>query len=356
MNAIEDILDKDELSHEDIRALLSLSAKEDIEILFKKAYEVKLKHVSNIVYLRGIIEFSNICSRDCLYCGIRKGNKNVKRFQMTKDEIVAAALWAMESKYGSVVLQSGERSDSEFIAFVEDVVRTIKTESSGSLGITLSLGEQTAETYKKWFEAGAHRYLLRIETSNPQLYEKIHPKDSSFDNRMRCLGLLRDAGYQVGTGVMIGLPGQTHDDLTDDVQFFKKHDIDMIGMGPYIPHHDTPMANNSGNYDAEAQLNLGLKMVAVCRIVLKDVNIAAATALQALKFNGRELGVMAGANIIMPNVSDTKYREGYQLYDNKPCLDENSNQCRACLTGRILGIGETIGFDKWGDSPHFSKK
>ena len=352
----DDIIAKEQLSRDDIVSLLSISDKQQIDTLFKRAYEVKKQYVSNVVYLRGIIEFSNICSKDCLYCGIRKGNTDLKRFQMTKDEIVSAALWAFEGKYGSVVLQSGERSDTPFVDFVEDVVKTIKEKSAGKLGITLSLGEQSADTYRRWYEAGAHRYLLRIETSNPELYSRIHPPDSIFQDRVECLKLLRQTGFQVGTGVMIGLPGQTLEDLADDVLFFKNIDADMIGMGPYIPHHSTPMGIESATYDAEAQLELGLKMVAVCRIVLKDVNIAAATALQALKFNGRELGVMAGANIIMPNVSDTKYREGYQLYDNKPCLDENSSQCRACLTGRILGIGETIGFEQWGDSPHFRNK
>jgi biotin synthase len=353
---IKDILQKEELNRDEIEFLLALKDKKDIQKLYERAYEVKCKEVGNKVYLRGIVEFSNICVKDCNYCGIRKSNKNVIRFQMDKEEIIDAAVFSYESKYGSVVLQSGERSDPEFVDFVEDILKEIKNKSNNELGITLSLGEQTEETYKRWFEAGAHRYLLRIESSNKDLYKKLHPKDCDFDQRIKCLGYLREAGYQVGTGVMIGLPGQTFANLADDVLFFKGQDIDMVGMGPFIPHHDTPMASEAENYDNEKHLELGLKMVAVTRIVLKDVNIAAATALQALKYDGREMGLKAGANIIMPNASDTKYREAYQLYDNKPCLDENSSQCRSCLTNRVINTGESIEFGKWGDSPHFHKR
>ena len=353
---LNEILNKNDLNRDEIEYLLALSDGDDIDKLFDAAYRVKCENVGKTVYLRGIIEFSNICSKDCYYCGIRKSNKNVNRFQMAKDEIINAAMWAYENKYASVVLQSGERSTPEFIDFVESILREIKEKSNNKLGITISLGEQSEETYRRWFDAGAHRYLLRIETSNKAIYTTLHPDSCSFENRLKCLEYLKNCGYQVGTGVMIGVPGQSIANLAEDVIFFRDYDIDMIGMGPFIPHHDTPMADHSENYDNEAHLMLGLKMVAVTRLVLKDVNIAAATALQALKSDGREMGLKAGANIIMPNVSDTKYRESYQLYDNKPCLDENSTQCRSCLTQRIINAGEDVGFEKWGDSPHFKKR
>jgi biotin synthase len=353
---LEHILQQEAFTRNEIAFLLALHERDEIEMLYAAAYAAKCANVAPKVYLRGIIEFSNLCEKDCNYCGIRRSNKRVKRFAMSKDEIVSSALWAWQNRYGSVVLQSGERQDDAFIDFVEDVLRAIKNQTNNELGITISLGEQSCETYRRWFAAGAHRYLLRIETSNAAIYRQLHPADHSFEQRVACLAYLREAGYQVGTGVMIGLPGQSLYDLADDVLFFKQHDIDMIGMGPFIPHHDTPMAAELDGYDSEAQLTLGLKMVAVTRLVLRDVNIAAATALQALKYDGRELGLKAGANIIMPNISETKYREAYQLYDNKPCLDENSMQCRACLTGRVLKIGEVIDFGKWGDSPHFSQK
>ncbi|HRR29223.1 MAG TPA: hypothetical protein P5270_07645, partial [Victivallales bacterium] len=226
----------------------------------------------------------------------------------------------------------------------------------GQLGITLCVGEQDEETYLRWFNSGAHRYLLRIETSSPELYRKIHPHDHSFEKRVNAIKTLKKIGYQTGTGVMIGLPGQEIENLADDILFFKDIDADMIGMGPYIPHNETPIGIESFGYNSEKQLELALKMIAVTRIFLKDVNIASTTALQALKINGRELGLIAGANIIMPNLTETKYRPSYKLYNGKPCLDENSSMCKACLKRRIESIGESIGFGEWGDSPHAKKK
>ncbi len=358
MGVLDKLLEKEEFSHSDISELLSLSSKTDVEKLFKKAYEIKTSFVGRTVYFRGIIEMSNICFKNCRYCGIRKDNKNIDRYMMTEKEIFDAARWCYESGYGSVVIQSGERDDSEFTNFVTKIVRNIKELGGGELGITLSLGEQDKETYRRWFEAGAHRYLLRIETSNKELYKKLHPESHCFSDRYRCLGMLREEGYQVGTGVMIGLPGQTAEDLASDVMFFRDNDIDMIGMGPYIPHPDTPMGVSIPDFSQkkEQQLRGALKMIAVTRIVLRDINIAAATALQALDPVGREMGLEAGANIVMPNVTDTKYRKNYKLYEDKPCMDENSKMCRSCLSTRIKSIGETIGFNKWGDSPHFKKK
>jgi len=358
MRKINSILEKSALNKEDLIYLLKIEDKSEKEILFKKAYDEKVSNVGNNVYFRGIVEFSNICEKDCLYCGIRKGNSDVDRFMMSKEEILSSAEWAWKSGYGSMVLQSGERSDASFIDFVEEILYEIKKLSNGELGITISLGEESRETYERWYRAGAHRYLLRIETSNPDLYSSLHPEDHIFENRIKAIKDLRDIGYQVGTGVMIGLPGQTVSDLASDIMFFKENDIDMIGMGPYIPHNLTPMADSLGDFEKikEEQLELALKMIAVTRIFLKDVNIASTTALQALNHVGREMGLQAGANIIMPNVTDTKYRKGYQLYENKPCLDENSSMCRGCLSRRVDGIGESIGFNEWGDSPHFKKR
>lgn len=352
----EKILSKEQLSREDLIHLLKDRDQQDS--IFRKAYSIKRENVGNKVYFRGIIELSNICSKDCLYCGIRKSNGNVERYTVPDDEVLAAAKWAFESGYGSMVLQSGERSDREFVDKIEKLLKGIKRVSDNKLGITLSLGEQTYETYKRWFDAGAHRYLLRIETSNRDLYSKLHPADHYFDKRVECLSLLRKAGYQVGTGVMIGLPSQAEEDLADDILFFRDNDIDMIGMGPYIPHEDTPMCNSIPDYDKikDRQFDLALRMIAVTRIMLRDVNIASTTALQALKWNGRELGLQAGANIIMPNITDVKYRKAYKLYENKPCTDENAEDCVECLGARIKSIGEEIGYNHWGDSPHFTKK
>ncbi len=326
-----------------------------LEELYAEAYRIKCEHVGPIVYFRGIIELSNLCQKDCLYCGIRKGNKRVERYQMTEDEIVQTAYLADQMKYGSIVLQSGERQDDAFTNFIERVIHGIKRVSEGRLGITLSLGEHSPDTLRRWFTAGAHRYLLRIETSNEKLYQKIHPEGHDFAQRLECLKVLRQNGYQVGTGVMIGLPFQTIEDLAEDILFFKNQNMDMIGMGPYIVHEDTPLASEAKNFDGPHNLELGLKMIALTRILLKDVNIASTTALQSLSPEGRELGLKAGANIIMPNMTPTKYRKSYRLYDNKPCLDENAVLCRGCLENRIDSIGERIGYDQWGDSPHFHK-
>lgn len=344
------------LQREEMRQLFLTQDKNLLERMFTAAYDVKKQYVGTKVYFRGIIEFSNICQKNCFYCGIRKDNKAVKRYLMPLEEILEAAAWADEQNYGSVVLQSGERTDEEFISYVENALRKIKELSCERLGITLSLGEQTKETYERWFKAGAHRYLLRIETSNAELYRTLHPEDHSFPERLRALANLKETGYQVGTGVMIGLPGQTTDDLINDILFFKEADVAMLGMGPYLPHHDTPLKKRTANFDAEKQLDLALRMIALCRLYLKDVNIASTTALQALKHNGREIGLQAGANIIMPVITAVKYREDYLLYDNKPCLDENASVCRTCLEGRIKSIGEMVGYGEWGDSPHFLKK
>ena len=358
MNKIfEKINDQVELTKADIVCLLNIKKKDDIDLLLKKAYQIKLAEVGQNVYYRGIIEFSNICDKDCYYCGIRKSNSETERFMLTEENILKSANFAYENRYGSIVLQSGERSNPSFVDFVENILKKIKKLSQGKLGITLSVGEQSEETYKRWFKAGAHRYLLRIETSNKELYKKLHPESHDFDNRVNCLKLLREVGYQVGTGVMIKLPYQTVEHLADDIIFLKTMDIDMIGMGPYLPHKSSPLTKQFPHSpDMGELLDLSLKMIAVCRIYLRNVNIAATTALQAIHPKGREQGLLAGANIIMPNLTDTEFRAPYQLYDNKPCIDENSTMCSACLSNRIKGIGENIGLDEWGDSPHFFKR
>lgn len=344
------MMDKKEI----IQTLASTDS-EFINSIFQRAYETKLKHTGNKVYFRGIIEFSNICTKDCFYCGIRKTNSHLKRFSMKREEIIETALFADKSGYGSIVLQSGERTDQESIIFVEGLIKAIKQKTNNRLGITLSLGEQRTDTFKRWHAAGAHRYLLRIETSNKDLYKRLHPKDHSYDERLECLDILRNTGYQVGTGVMIGLPYQTNEDLANDVIFFKEHDIDMIGMGPYILHKDTPLAKTIV-FNPQKNFLLGLKMIALARLHLKDVNIASTTALQALDEQGREEGLKAGANIIMPNITPVKYRDRYQLYEGKPCLDENATVCQSCLEKRVQSIGEEIGYNQWGDSPHFFKR
>ena len=345
----------DALTHQDIAALLAWP---DANALFAAAYDVKCREIGKFVSFRGLVEFGNVCEKDCYYCGIRKSNEKVHRYRMDADEIVCEAEWAAKAGYGSLVLQSGELSGEPNVAFVEDVLKRIHAFGGDDFGITLSLGEQSEETYRRWRDAGAHRYLLRIETSNPKLYAKLHPADHSWERRRDCLRTLRRCGYQVGTGVMAGLPGQTVDDLAADIEFFASEDIDMIGMGPYIPHGDTPLGKDlPWTPDIRKErLELGLRMIAATRLRLHDVNIAAATALQALDEEGREKGLLAGANVIMPNVTATSYRADYQLYAGKPCLNENSSLCRGCLERRIAAIGETILWNKRGDSLRWGRR
>ena len=340
------------------RELAELIAAPDANALYSAAYAVKVREIGRRVSLRGLIEFGNACEKDCLYCGIRRSNAKVRRYRMEADEIVREARWAREAGYGSVVLQSGELTGEAGVAFAEDVIRRIHDEAGDGFGITVSLGEQSEETYRRWRAAGAHRYLLRIETSNPVLYAKLHPADHSWEARRDCLRALRRCGYQVGTGVMSGLPGQTFDDLAADIEFFAAEDVDMIGMGPYIPHPDTPLGAGAA-WDAAAaarQLEIGLRMIAATRLYLHDVNIAAATALQALAEDGRERGLLAGANVVMPNVTDRRFRSDYQLYAGKPCLGETSELCRGCIARRIESVGEEVIWNARGDSPHWRKR
>ncbi len=342
------------LKHSELLTLLSL---EDTAELFHAAYQKKCEVSGKFVSLRGLIELGNYCAKNCYYCGIRRDNAEVKRYRLSEDDVVRMARWTWEQNYGSLVLQAGELESEENTRYIERILQKIRDFAGDAFGITLCLGEQTEEVYRRWREAGAHRYLLRIETSSPELYTKIHPADHSYSRRLECLRTLKRLGYQTGSGVMIGLPGQTIDDLARDLEFFRNEDLDMIGMGPYLPSRGTPLAEGlalTPEY-AERQLFLGLKMIAVARLYLHNVNIAATTALQSLDDRGREQGLLAGANVLMPNVTDTEYRKYYQLYENKPCLDENSAKCRNCLNWRVLAIGETINWGMRGDPPHFRK-
>lgn len=358
MDALDRILQQTEFSHDDLVTLLSLDDSAELQRLYDAAYAVKLAEVGPVAYLRGLVEVTNICALDCLYCGIRRSNENVDRYIVDQDEVLAAARWAWDQGFGSAVLQGGERTDATFVQYIEDILAGMQTFADGGIGVTLSLGEQSTETFTRWRRAGAQRYLLRIETTNRDLFRSIHADQQSFDERLAALGRLRQCGYQVGTGVMIGLPGQTMDDLACDVLFMRKHDIDMVGMGPFIPHQDTPMADSLGDFEAikERQLELGLKMIACVRLALRDVNIASTTALQALGPVGRERGLKAGANILMPNLTDTRFRRGYQLYDGKPGLDEGSEESTQALQRSVEAIGETIGYHQLGTSPHYQRR
>jgi len=337
-------------------ALLSLDKEEDMATLFARAYAAKTQCIGNSVYLRGLIEFSNICTKNCYYCGIRCANKNVIRYELTDKEVTKAVDFAWKNRYGSVVLQSGEQQSARFAQRITTLLRSIKQHTHNELGITLSCGEQSVETYKEWFEAGAHRYLLRIETSGKDLYRKIHPDDllHSFEKRMEAICNLQKIGYQTGTGVMIGLPFQTVDDLADDLLFFKKINVDMVGMGPYLEHHETPLyAHCQSLLPLSVRFELTLKMIAALRLLMPDINIAATTALQVIDPMGREKAVQAGANIIMPNMTTVEVRSQYQIYENKPGIYDDAEISKSKLEANLQQAGIEIGYNKWGDSKHF---
>jgi biotin synthase len=358
MDEVSRLLEKPTLDKKDLRNLLS-AGEEECRPIYERAARIKEEFVGRKVYFRGLIEYSNYCSKNCLYCGIRSGNSRYKRYEMTEEEVLAAARYAWENGFASIVIQSGERTDEKFVAGIEHLIREIHKVARNELHITLSLGEQTLNTYRRWFTAGVHRYLLRIEVSNPELYRKLHPDDGihRFESRLESLRALRAAGYQVGTGVMIGLPFQTTSDLADDLIFFRDFDIDMAGMGPYIEHKDTPLYQYRDQLlPLRERFQLSLKMIALLRILMKDINIAATTALQTIDPVGREKALRIGANVLMPNLTPTKYRQDYLLYENKPCLDEEAAACKGCLEARISMAGDTIGYGEWGDSRHYRER
>ncbi|MDY0039064.1 MAG: [FeFe] hydrogenase H-cluster radical SAM maturase HydE [Desulforhabdus sp.] len=361
--SIAAILRQQAFSEPDIAALLSATQPEDVALIQRKAESVLLEHCGPAVYFRGLIEFSNICSCNCRYCGIRRENSAVRRYQLTADAVLDAALRCAGLGFGSLVLQSGERRDEDFVEYVEKLICIIKQRTRSEalpdgLGITLCVGEQSPGIYRRFFGAGSHRYLLRIETSSPRLFKRLHPSGQSFHERLECLRSLREIGYQVGTGVMIGAPGQTVEDLARDVLFFRDEDVDMIGMGPYIPHPQTPAGRRCPLTPARRKdlLRLSLLMIAVVRIVLRDVNIAATTALQTLDAAGRELGLRFGANVMMPQITPKGVRRDYSLYEGKPLGDIYESEQGSRLEERLRGIGRKPGVNEWGDSPHFAAR
>lgn len=338
------------------------------------ARKVMLREVGPEVNLRGLLEFSNLCRCDCFYCGIRRssatdGSGPLLRFSLTEEEILNAARQCAAAGFGSMTLQSGERRDRHFVEKVERVLKQIKRETISDalpegLGITLCVGEQSRENYQRFFDAGAHRYLLRIETSNPELFATLHPPDQNFEQRVRALLELKEIGYQLGTGVMIGIPGQSFQDLAEDIEFFGRVDADMIGMGPFLESagassDDARTGPGAPRLEPELttaeRLTLSLRMIAATRIAHGDLNIAATTALQAISPAGREAGLAYGANVLMPIVTPGERRRSYQLYEGKPCVDETSEACERCTPARALRAGRPVTENGWGDAPHATK-
>lgn len=306
--------------------VLLLSNDEINEELFKAADEVRKKYVGDDVHLRALIEFSNYCRCNCVYCGIRAQNTHVERYRLDKMKILELAKHAVDFGYKTVVMQSGE--DLFFKAdYLAEIIREIK---NFDVAVTLSLGERSYEEYKILKEAGADRFLLRIETTDKNLYEKMHPK-ADFENRKRCLYDLKKLGFETGTGCLVGLPEQTLESLADDILFFKKFDADMIGIGPLIPHPDTPLKDvENGNF------TLALKVMSLTRLLLPDINIPATTAMETLNPNGRIIALQSGANVVMPNVTSDDVRGKYEIYPNKVGVNYTE------LSEKLLKIGRNI--------------
>lgn len=324
-----------------------------LEKLWQLADDTRRDNVGDEVHLRGLIEISNHCARNCGYCGLRADNRELTRYRMTAEEIIACASLAAKFDYGTVVIQAGE--DYGITAnWLADIVRRIKAQTT--LAITLSMGERTADELELWRQAGADRYLLRFETSNRELYEKIHPPlAGKTPDRLEILRRLREIGYEIGSGVMIGIPGQTCEDLARDIEMFKELDLDMIGVGPFIPHPATPLHGQAaaGEDQAPATELMTYKVVALARLVCPGSNIPSTSALATLnKATGRELGLARGANVVMPNVTPPEYRASYEIYPAKACIFETAEACHGCMKNRILSLGRTIGAGR-GDSPNY---
>ena len=336
------------LSRSDILSWLRQADDRELERLWAMADSERRDNVGDEVHLRGLIEFSNHCSRQCHYCGLRAGNQALVRYRMTTDEILGCVAEAVRFEYGTVVLQSGE--DPALDAnWLRDLIRRIK--QTTSLAVTLSLGERTPGELGLWREAGADRYLCRFETSNVGLYRRIHPAGlhQGYPNRLEMLNVLRGLAYEIGSGIMIGIPGQTYDDLANDLQLFAELDLDMIGVGPFIAHSATPLGTNSdfSNPAMREQVpnseQMTYKVVALARMVCPRSNIPSTTALATLNLSeGRELGLQRGANVIMPNLTPTPYRVHYEIYPNKACIRETSEQCHGCIKRRIASIGRRV--------------
>lgn len=323
------------LTKQEIINYLSTDDKE----LFTKADAIRKQYVGDEVHLRGLIEFSNICKRTCFYCGLRNENHNLTRYRLSEDEIIEFAKHGAELGLKTVVLQSGE--DSYFS--IDKLCKIVKAIKKFDVAITLSVGEKTYKEYKALKDAGADRYLLRIETTDENLYKKLHP-NMSFKNRIECLYNIKELGYETGTGCLVGLPNQTIESLANDILFFKELDADMVGVGPFIPHPDTPLGEC--NLDLNKNFDLSLKVMALTRILLKDINIPATTAMETINPNGRIIALKSGANVVMPNITQGEYRKQYIIYPNKICTDESPDKCSVCIRSKIEAIGRSISTGK----------
>lgn len=327
------------LTKENFISLLSGITVEDTEYLRQRACVTARKYFDNKIYTRGLIEFTNYCKNDCYYCGIRRSNSCVERYRLTKDEILVCCREGYELGFRTFVLQGGED-----IKFTDDVmvelIQSIKNQNP-DCAITLSIGEKSHESYLRYYKAGADRYLLRHETANEVHYNRLHPENLTLQNRKQCLWDLKEIGFQVGAGFMVGSPYQTVENVVEDLLFLKELSPQMIGIGPFIPHHDTPFAGMT-----QGTLEQTLILISILRLMIPNALLPATTALGTIHPTGREQGILSGANVLMPNLSPTSVRKKYELYDNKICTGDEAAECRSCLDRRMDKIGYQLVIDR----------
>lgn len=349
MKSLIDKLEREHmLSEDEYIALIENRSPELSDYLFEKARRAREEHYGTDVYLRGLIEFTNYCKNDCYYCGIRRSNRNASRYRLTKEQIVSCCEEGYGLGFRTFVLQGGEDgfySDEDIIA----IIRSIKDKFS-DCAVTLSIGERSLESYRSFYEAGAERYLLRHETADPEHYERLHPASMTLETRKQCLRDLKQIGYQVGCGFMVGSPGQTAVHLATDLIFLQELQPQMVGIGPFIPHHDTPFAA-----EPAGTAELTLFLLGLIRLMLPAVLLPATTALGTIDPLGREKGILAGGNVVMPNLSPREVRDKYLLYDNKICTGDEAAECRHCIEGRMNRIGYQVVVGR-GDSKLFNNR
>ena len=336
-DSIEQLKQTRDLPDEQLLQLIDHQGKDTT--LFETADQVRREHYGTDVFLRGLIEFTNYCRNDCYYCGIRRSNRCAERYRLTTEQILSCCDNGYAMGFRTFVLQGGEdpRNTDEAICSLVDQIKTRYPDCA----VTLSIGEKPRSSYQAYFDAGADRYLLRHETATDAHYRRLHPAELSLENRKRCLFDLKDIGFQVGAGFMVGSPGQSTKELLADLRFLQQLQPDMIGIGPFIPHHETPFAQ-----EKPGTLELTLRMLSILRLMFPYVLLPATTALGTISPIGRELGLKAGANVMMPNLTPTDARKNYDLYDNKICMDEDAGKCRGCQENRVKSVGYRIVSDR----------
>ena len=343
MNRINELIDRLErdriLTKEEFTEIIREHTPENDEYLFAKARAIREKAYGKTVYMRGLVEFTNYCKNDCLYCGIRRSAKNAERYRLTKEQILSCCETGYGLGFRTFVLQGGEDnhySDETIVSIVSQIKKKFP-----DCAVTLSIGEKSRESYEKYFSAGADRYLLRHETADNCHYRKIHPEELSPENRKRCLSDLKEIGFQTGCGFMVGSPYQTAENLASDLLYIHELQPHMVGIGPFIPHHDTPFAEEN-----PGTLEMTLLMLGLTRLILPNVLLPATTALGTIHPKGREMGLLAGANVVMPNLSPKDVRKKYLLYDNKICTGDEAAECIACLGRRVASAGYELVSDR----------